>query len=151
MGYAKLIREARKASGLSAAEVARRAGTSRPTLSAYENGRKVPTVETFERVLEATGFELDIRPRSATISEHWRVREYMHTLGRLGQVVSEERHALHLSVAELAEMSDVAASLIISIEAGTAQPDLKGVRRVLRSLGVKPLALPFDLLGSRDA
>jgi transcriptional regulator with XRE-family HTH domain len=50
---ATLVAQARRASGLSQAEVARRAGTSRPTLSAYEGGSRNPTLDTLERVLAA--------------------------------------------------------------------------------------------------
>lgn len=39
-------------------ELARRAGTSQPTISAYESGDKVPTAATLERVLEAAGATL---------------------------------------------------------------------------------------------
>lgn len=50
---ATLMAMARRASGMSQAEVARRAGTSRPTLSAYEGGSRNPTLDTLERVLAA--------------------------------------------------------------------------------------------------
>ena len=53
-----LVAQARRASGLSQAEVARRAGTSRPTLSAYERGSRNPTLDTLERVLAANGRHL---------------------------------------------------------------------------------------------
>lgn len=53
-----LIAQARQTSGLSQSEVARRAGTSRPTLSAYEHGQRNPTLETLERVLAANGQSL---------------------------------------------------------------------------------------------
>ncbi|MBU6279969.1 MAG: helix-turn-helix domain-containing protein [Actinomycetales bacterium] len=53
-----LAAQARCASGLSQAEVARRAGTSRPTLSAYERGSRNPTLDTLERVLAANGQHL---------------------------------------------------------------------------------------------
>lgn len=55
---ATLAAQARRASGLSQAEVARRAGTSRPTLSAYEGGSRNPTLDTLERVLAANGQHL---------------------------------------------------------------------------------------------
>lgn len=54
---------ARRAARLSQDELARRAHTSRPTLSAYEHGRKSPTLDTAARLLREAGFELDIRPR----------------------------------------------------------------------------------------
>ena len=41
--------------GLTQEELAHRAGTSRPTLSAYEHGRKSPTVATFARLLAEAG------------------------------------------------------------------------------------------------
>lgn len=49
---------ARRRAGLSRAELARRAATSRPTLSAYEHGRVSPTIDTFERILAAAGHRL---------------------------------------------------------------------------------------------
>jgi transcriptional regulator with XRE-family HTH domain len=57
-----MLREAREAGRSSQEELARRAGTSRPTLSAYEHGRKAPTADTLERLLAAAGFRLDAIP-----------------------------------------------------------------------------------------
>lgn len=57
-----LISRAREAAGLSKADLAERAGTSRPTLSAYEHGRVSPMLDTVERVLEAAGYRLAITP-----------------------------------------------------------------------------------------
>lgn len=57
-----LLAEARRASGLSQAEVARRAGTSRPTVSAYEHGHRNPTLETVERLLAVNGQQLALVP-----------------------------------------------------------------------------------------
>lgn len=48
--------------GLTQQELAARAGTSRPTLSAYEHGRKAPGVDTYERLLAAAGYRLDVAP-----------------------------------------------------------------------------------------
>lgn len=57
-----LLSEAREAAGLSKTDLAERAGTSRPTLSAYEHGRVSPTMETVERILAATGHRLTTTP-----------------------------------------------------------------------------------------
>ncbi len=54
---------ARREAGLSQDALAARAGTSRPTLSAYEHGRKSPTLVTVERLLDSAGFELAARPK----------------------------------------------------------------------------------------
>src|SRR5215467_3589427 len=58
----ELLERARVDAGLTQDELARRAGTSRTTLSAYENGRKSPTVATFARLLADAGYELAVEP-----------------------------------------------------------------------------------------
>ena len=62
MNAAELLQQVRVNSGLTQEELARRAGTSRPTLSAYEHGRKSPTVATFARLLSGAGWELAAQP-----------------------------------------------------------------------------------------
>ena len=57
-----LLADARRASGLSQSEVARRAGTSRPTVSAYEHGHRNPTLDTVERLLAVNGQALTLTP-----------------------------------------------------------------------------------------
>jgi transcriptional regulator with XRE-family HTH domain len=72
------LRTARDRAGLTQAELAARAGTSQATLSAYEHGRKQPSVRTLDRLLAATGARLAVqsaRPRVVEPSpaEHARV------------------------------------------------------------------------------
>jgi transcriptional regulator with XRE-family HTH domain len=69
MSTENLLLRARREAGLNQDELARRAGTSRPTLSAYEHGRKSPTLETAARLLGEAGFELDIRPRVTFVEQ----------------------------------------------------------------------------------
>lgn len=57
---ANLLKLARQRSGLSLRELGRRAGTSHATLAAYEAGRKTPTVDTLERIVQATDHALDV-------------------------------------------------------------------------------------------
>lgn len=56
-----LIRSGRLEQGLSQRELARRAGTSQATLSAYESGRKSPSLETLARIVRAAGLDLRIQ------------------------------------------------------------------------------------------
>ncbi len=60
---AALLERVRQQAGVSQEELASRAGTSRTTLSAYERGRKSPTLATVDRLLESVGFELTAEPR----------------------------------------------------------------------------------------
>ena len=63
MASENVVVQAREAAGLSQAALAKRAGTSRPTLSAYEHGRKSPTLDTASRIVGEAGFDLTITPR----------------------------------------------------------------------------------------
>jgi transcriptional regulator with XRE-family HTH domain len=60
---AELLARVRRAAGLSQDELARRAGTSRTAVSAYEHGHKSPALDTVDRLVSAAGYQLDARPR----------------------------------------------------------------------------------------
>jgi uncharacterized protein len=60
MEPASLIRTVRRRQGLSQAELALRAGTSQPVISAYEHGRRDPSYETLRRIVEAGGERLHL-------------------------------------------------------------------------------------------
>lgn len=60
MDSAAVIRRARQAAGLSLRALAKRAETSHATLSDYEHGRRIPRVDTLERILRAAGFASDV-------------------------------------------------------------------------------------------
>lgn len=62
MNVAEEIRRARRRAGLTQAALAARAGTSQATLSAYEAGRKQPSLPTLTRLLAATGSRLVVEP-----------------------------------------------------------------------------------------
>ena len=63
MSPAILIRDARKQAGLTQAELADRAGTTQPVIARAERSDTNPTLETLERLLEAAGYELELRAR----------------------------------------------------------------------------------------
>jgi prevent-host-death family protein len=63
MSTAELLTRARRETQLTQSELAIRARTSRPTLSAYERGRTSPTVENAARLLAAAGQELAAVPQ----------------------------------------------------------------------------------------
>lgn len=58
---AGLLRIARDRVGLTQTDLADLAGVSQQAISAYETGRKEPTLPTLQRLLAAAGFEMRIR------------------------------------------------------------------------------------------
>jgi transcriptional regulator with XRE-family HTH domain len=105
MRAAALLERARVEAGLTQEELARRAHTSRSTLSAYEHGRKSPTLATAERLLEETGHELAAVPsvefEERTLSRG-RTAHVPTRLPRLplGQALAEITLPLHLNWSE---------------------------------------------------
>ena len=59
---AKLIAQIGIRSGLSQAELARRAGLDRSVLNAYAHGRRQPSVAALGRVARGAGLELELAP-----------------------------------------------------------------------------------------
>jgi transcriptional regulator with XRE-family HTH domain len=95
MDSSSLVVEARRRSGLSRRELARRAGTSPATLAAYEAGRIAPSVDTLDRLLSAAGFDaaVALTPR---YSGHHRGEELAEVLHLAEQFPA--RHATDIAV-----------------------------------------------------
>jgi predicted nucleotidyltransferase/DNA-binding XRE family transcriptional regulator len=88
-----VLRTARKAAGLTQAELARRAGVTQSVVSAYESGRREPAVSTLSRLIEATG---------ATLGLH--VEPHQVEVRRLpatprGQLVRRNKQRMHQAAA----------------------------------------------------
>ena len=76
-----LLRAARRASGLSQADLATRSRTSQPDVSSVESGRRVPTVDTLERLLRQAGHRIIAIPNAGT--------DVDETAGRIGDAVRD--------------------------------------------------------------
>jgi uncharacterized protein len=63
---AQLIRDVRRRQGLTQAQLARRAGTTQPVISAYEHGRRDPGYETLRKLVEAAGEQLHVDALAST-------------------------------------------------------------------------------------
>jgi transcriptional regulator with XRE-family HTH domain len=75
MNAAALIRDARTASGLTQAELARRIGVSQAALAKLERPGANPTVRTLERVVRATGRRLEVTAEAVTSVDEGLLRE----------------------------------------------------------------------------
>ena len=65
-----LLERARRARGLTQAQLAARAGTSQATLSAYERGLKSPSLKVAARIIAATGHDLNLRVHIDWVEHH---------------------------------------------------------------------------------
>ena len=67
---AELLLEARSRAGITQRELARRARTAQSVVARIESGASSPSWDTLSRLLEATGFALDVtlRPLAAELS-----------------------------------------------------------------------------------
>lgn len=59
----EVLRDARKRSGMSQLEVARRSGIAQSVISDYERGKREPGADTYAQLLEILGFTLELRAR----------------------------------------------------------------------------------------
>ncbi len=58
MNAARLIRESRRRAGMTQATLAKAAGVTQPVISAYEAGKRQPTLPTLLCLVHAAGFDL---------------------------------------------------------------------------------------------
>lgn len=84
MDVGPTIRAARLRAGLTQTELAEASGTSQATLSAYEQGRKLPSVDTLRRVLAACGTRLTTASASRPV-----VSPPAGKLERLGRTLAQ--------------------------------------------------------------
>lgn len=101
-----LLETLRRRNGLTQAELARRAGTSQPVISAYERGRRDPTFGTLRRLVAAGGAELRLDavapmsdlPRPVDAAEH--ARRLLDVLS-LADAIPTRRRSPHLEAPRL--------------------------------------------------
>lgn len=75
---ASLVDEIRRRSGLSQAELARRAGLPRSVLNVYLHGRREPGADALARIAAAGGFELGLSERKPPVDP-----------GRAGEILGQ--------------------------------------------------------------
>lgn len=75
-----LIKKALEVAACSRAELARQAEIPQSVLSAYEHGKREPTVSSLNAVLGAAGLELAARPKLRVVDETRAARELLDVL-----------------------------------------------------------------------
>ena len=78
-----LIRTARRAAGITQAELALRASTTQPAVASYESGAKRPNLATLSRLLEGCEHDVEVLARP-------RVRRGAASLAELSTAISED-------------------------------------------------------------
>ena len=97
---ANLLRNVRRRQGLTQAELAVRAGTSQPVVSAYEHGKRDPTFLTLRKLVEAAGerLRLDAAPPTADVppaaDANERARRLMDALSLVDAIPARPRPAV---------------------------------------------------------
>ncbi|MGH2739032.1 MAG: helix-turn-helix domain-containing protein [Actinomycetota bacterium] len=150
---AKMIREARTAAGLTQAELARRAGTSQPTVAAYESGGKTPTVGTLERLLRVAGAVLVSQPDSRRHAGRLRrlLRERRQTILDIAAKHRARNVRVVGSVARNEEGPGSDLDLLVDMDPGGTLLDQVRLRRELaESLGVRVDVITSGGLLARD-
>ena len=95
-----LIRAVRRRRGLTQAELARRAGTSQPVVSAYEHGRRDPTFGTLRKLVAAGGERLVVDAVAAAgdvppaADDHERARRLVDVLLLADAIPARRRAAV---------------------------------------------------------
>jgi transcriptional regulator with XRE-family HTH domain len=90
---AALLRDARRRSGLTLRQLARRARTSHSAIAAYESGAKSPNSATLRRLVRACGFEIEpqLRPLAPFEDRSQRGRDLIEVLDLAGEFPSAHR------------------------------------------------------------
>ncbi|MGN9842924.1 helix-turn-helix transcriptional regulator [Nonomuraea sp. H19] len=143
-----LFKQARNAASMNQKALASVSGTSRTTLSAYEHGRKSPTLETAGRILDAAGFRLALEPKvefTARAGDDGRPFHVPSRLPRLPVAAALGVARLRGRVYDLADRDERRAAYTLLLCEGDSQELLDHVDGVLLTELWDELALPPDI------
>jgi uncharacterized protein len=150
-----LLREARTRSRLTQTDVARRAGVAQSVVSAYEAGRREPSLSTLSRLISATGNTLhvglatnsDARPGLPDTPLGRRLRQRRKKVLAIVALHGASNVRVFGSVARGEDTSESDIDLLVDLAPGTGLVSLGGLERELeRTLGVAVDVVPSDSL-----
>jgi uncharacterized protein len=148
-----VLRDARHRAGLTQMEVAERAGVTQSVVSAYESGHRRPALSTLSSLVEATGFELEVRLRtpprrlrSLTGPIGRRVRRHRAELIEAAAALGVENLRVFGSVARGQDRPDSDVDLLVDLPQGMGLLGLGRVRAALEEI----LDADVDLIPADD-
>ena len=146
-----ILREARTRAGLSQAELAARAGVAQSVISVYESGRRQPALVTLAALIEATGFDLDVRLRERGLNRLTgplgvRLRQRRTNVLRVARQAGVAVHGVFGSVARGEDRIDSDVDLLVSLPSGMG---LFGRARLQERLE-QILDAPVELIPAAD-
>jgi predicted nucleotidyltransferase/DNA-binding XRE family transcriptional regulator len=135
------LHEARQRAGLSQTELARRAAVTQSVISAYESGARQPSLPVLERLVAATGLELELRVRKApsplarlTGPMGRKVRAQRVEIKRLAAKAGVSNLRVFGSVARGQETADSDIDLLVDLSTDTGLFTLLALRGKLERL-----------------
>jgi hypothetical protein len=155
---ADLLRRARAEARLSQTELAARAGVAQPVISAYESGRREPSLPMLTKLVEATGHRMRIQllpgPRDQLGLPDTPLGRRLRRHRRAALDIAAARGAHNVrvfgSVARGDEHADSDIDLLVDLDRGVGLVGLAGLTRDLTELlGVPVDVVPADTLKTR--
>lgn len=139
---APLLREARRRAGMTQTQLAARAGTTQSVISAYESGRRQPSLPLLLELLAATGHSLEAslvatdpaRPAPLTGPLGRRVHRLRDDITELVAAYGASDVRVFGSVARGAERTDSDVDLLVELPADAGLFTLGRLRRDLEEL-----------------
>jgi predicted nucleotidyltransferase/DNA-binding XRE family transcriptional regulator len=153
-----VLRDARQRARLSQSDVARRAGVAQSVISAYESGRREPSVQTFAKLVQATGHELTLElvpspDRTLGLPDSPLGRQLRRRRKAIIEAAGKRRAHNVRVFGSVARGEDTATSdidLLVDLDKGVGLLDLIGLERELSELlGVDVDVVPADTLKPR--
>jgi len=137
-----LLREARHRSHMTQAQLADRAGTTQSVISAYESGRRQPSLPVLLALIEATGHVLEgslapadpARPAPLGGALGRRVRQHRSEILSIAAAYGARNVRVFGSVARGAERTDSDIDLLVDLPEGAGLFTLGRLRRALEDL-----------------
>jgi hypothetical protein len=146
-----LLRAARRRAGLSQAELAARAGVTQSVISVYESGRRQPAVPTLAALVEAAGFDLDMRLRRRRLDRligpiGTRLRRHRGEVLRAARASGVRIHGVFGSVARGEDRQDSDVDLLVDLPRGMGLFGLARLQGELQQI----LDAPVELIPAAD-